>query len=157
MSRTQGGVACADEAMVCAGRAVQEVPLLQPSLLVLDSGHALAAQDEEVLLPGVGVVQAARLARVEYREPDAELRKALRLEVGSLPQRGHVGFEQAPCAERLVRDPGGVSDVHHEPARRHRRKPRPDVLEPRLRYLACHAVECMSECRHVRSSFRATS
>src|SRR5579864_2607636 len=123
-----------------ARRTVQEVPLAQPPLPTLDARNALTAQHEEVLLCGVGVIQTAWLAGVEHRELDPEVLKALRLDVGSLAQDRHVRLEETPGAERLVRHPGGIFDVHHEPARRHRRQTRTDVFEPRLWYLARHAV-----------------
>ena len=101
---------------------MQQVPLLQQPLASLNTRHALTAQHEEVLLCGVRVVETALLARVEHREFDPEVLKALRLDVRSLRQDGHVRLEQAAGAERLIGDPGGVSNVYHKPARRHRRK-----------------------------------
>ena len=86
-------------------------------LLSLNACDALALQHEEVLLGRVGVVEPTGLTGVEHGQLDPELLEALRLKVGPLTQRGHVRLEEATGAERLVRHPGSISDVHDEPAR----------------------------------------
>ena len=90
---------------------MDEVPLTQQPLLALDSCNALALQHKEILFGRVRVVKAARLARIEHGEFDAEVLEAPRLDVRA------ARLEQAASAERLVRDPGSVSDVDCEPAR----------------------------------------
>src|SRR5581483_6486427 len=65
-------VAGTDEAVGRSGRAVEEVPRPQPSLLALDERDALAGQHEEVLLPRVGVVEAARPAGMQDGQLDPE-------------------------------------------------------------------------------------
>ena len=79
----------------------------QRPLLALDQQHALAGEDEEVLLVGLAVVHAARLAGLEHGDRVADLR-----ERASSPSKMHA----AP--KRLVRHPRRLADVDHEPARR---------------------------------------
>ena len=101
-------------------RAVDEVPRLQPPLLALDHEHALAGDDEEVLLARLAVVHAARLAGLEHGDADAEL-----LEVA-------VAFEVRPAAEPLPLPPAGVPRVEHEPARAFCAEALGQLLELRL-------------------------
>src|SRR5581483_673593 len=68
-------VARADEGVQRPGRAMDEIPRLQATLLALDQQHALARQHEEILLRGLGVVEPARLARREHRKRVSELRE----------------------------------------------------------------------------------
>ncbi len=82
---------------------MDEVPGLQAALLTFDHEHALAGDDEEVLLAGLAVVQAA-LTGGDDLDAEAELRPLLPpFEVGVLPAL-------------LASDPGGVARVEHEPA-----------------------------------------
>ena len=71
-------VAGADRDVVGPGRAVQVVPLAHAALLALDDRDALAAEDEEALLGGFGVVAPVGLARHEHVRADPELREAER-------------------------------------------------------------------------------
>ena len=74
-----------DDDVVRPGRAVEEVPRLEVSLLVLDDQDALASQDEEVLLDVLRVVLAVRLARLQHVHADPVVLEAVRgLEVGPL-------------------------------------------------------------------------
>ena len=57
-------VAGADEDVLRHRRAVDEIPRLQAPFLALDHEHALAGDDEEVLLRPLAVVHAGRLARL---------------------------------------------------------------------------------------------
>ena len=52
---------------------MDEVPLAERALLALDEEERLAREDEEVLLVGLPVVHAERLARAEPEQVDAEL------------------------------------------------------------------------------------
>src|SRR5688572_17642838 len=61
--------------MLGPGRAVEEVPRRQGSLLALDDQHALAGQDEKRLLGVLAVVHAHRLAGLEHVDVDPEARK----------------------------------------------------------------------------------
>ena len=98
-------VACADERVRGVRRAVDEVPGFQAPLLALDDEHALAGDHEEVLLTGLAVVHAARLAGPDHGDAHAEL-----LEVA-------VPLEVRPAPEPLAFPPARVSRVEHEPAR----------------------------------------
>jgi hypothetical protein len=100
---------------------VEEVPGSQPPLAALDDRDALAGEHEEILLVVLAVVEAARAALAEHgdRVPD-------------LGKRHLVALDDAGCAELRVPHPGGVADVHDEPAVRHRRPAVPRVLQPRL-------------------------
>src|SRR5439155_6960782 len=68
-------VAAAHEDVLSPGRAVEEVPCTQASLLPFHEYSALARQDEEILLLRLPVVEAVRLTRLEHVQPDAELRE----------------------------------------------------------------------------------
>src|SRR5207302_9547679 len=67
-----GAVSGADEDVLGARRAVDEVPGPEWALLTLHDQHALAGEHEEVLLVLLRVVHAARPARLDdaEREPD---------------------------------------------------------------------------------------
>ena len=54
--------------MIRAGGAVHEVPRAQLPLLAFDQQHALSRQHEEVLLQRLGVIEPARLPRLEHGE-----------------------------------------------------------------------------------------
>src|SRR6185437_3513781 len=95
-------VACPDEDVRRARRAMEEVPGAEMAFLALDDEVALARQHEERLLVRLGVVEAARLAGLEDGEVDADLREATRLELGSVPHHRHVGLEDAAMAEAVV-------------------------------------------------------
>src|SRR6185503_3471718 len=82
------------EDMACPGRAVDEIPLLHVPLLLLDDRRARAAQDEEVLLRLLGVVERRVVARLDHGEVDADL-----LELAAL------GLEKAPLSEPRALDP----------------------------------------------------
>jgi hypothetical protein len=82
---------------------VNEVPGLQAAFLTLDHEHALAGDDEEVLLAALAVVHAP-LTRGYDLDAEAELRPLLpTFEVGVLPAL-------------LAPDPRCVACVEHEPA-----------------------------------------
>src|SRR5919201_2813832 len=68
----------ADEDVLGAGWAVDEVPSPERTLLSLDQEQALAGEDEEVLLARLGVVEPARLARLEHGQREADAREPLR-------------------------------------------------------------------------------
>src|SRR6185503_19224341 len=82
------------EDVACPGRAVDEIPLLHMPLLLLDDRRARAAQDEEVLLRLLGVVERRAVARLDHGEVDADL-----LELAAL------GLEKAPLPEPRALDP----------------------------------------------------
>ncbi len=84
---------------------MDEVPGLQLALLALDHEHALAGDDEEVLLARLAVVHAGGLAGLEHGDAHAELGEVA------------VPFEVSPAAEPLPLPPAGVPRVEHEPAR----------------------------------------
>jgi hypothetical protein len=85
---------------------VHEVPGAQPPLLALDEQQALAAQDEEVLLRPLAVVEAERLPRFEDVQVQAELPEAaLALEVAVEAERAGV----VPAALRGVEDEPAVA------------------------------------------------
>ncbi len=82
---------------------MDEVPGLQAALLTFDHQHALAGDDEEVLLAGLAVVQAVLTGR-ENLDSEAELGPLLLpFEVGVLPAL-------------LASDPRRVARVEDEPA-----------------------------------------
>jgi hypothetical protein len=87
---------------------VEEVPGPQASLLPLDEKPALPCQNEERLLAGLGVVEAA-LARLQDGDVDAQL---CELDLWS-PVLVLEGASRAPAlGEPLL----GVAHVHDEPA-----------------------------------------
>ena len=58
-------------------RRVEEVPLPERHLLVLDDREAFAAEHQEELLGGLVVVERRRLARLEHADVDADVAVAL--------------------------------------------------------------------------------
>jgi hypothetical protein len=100
---------------------VDEVPAAQLPLFALDQQHALAGEDEEVLLVRLPVVAAAGLSGCEHGDREPEL--------GEL----HLAaLEDAAVAEHLAREPGRVAHVDDEPALGRRGEPTACLLEPRL-------------------------
>ena len=81
-------------------------------------GAGTRREHEEVLLAGLRVVHAARLAGLEHGDRVAELR-----------ERRGVTLEDARGAEGLVRHPGGLAHVDDEPAWRDGRQPGGALLE----------------------------
>jgi hypothetical protein len=116
MKMTHGPSPSADEDVLGAGRAVDEVPGLQSALLALDEEQALAGQHEKVLLVRLGVVEPARLSGLDDLERDSELREPVGGEIGPPAKDGHAALEDAPRAEGLVREPRSVLHVDDEPA-----------------------------------------
>src|SRR5262249_32720505 len=101
-----GAVARADDRVLRLRREVREVPGAQAPLLTLDDQQRLAGEHEEVLLVGLPVVHAHRLAGLEDVEVEAELRKGLPLlEVGELAAAGAV----APARLARVQDEPAVA------------------------------------------------
>src|SRR4051794_17602384 len=104
-------VAGADEDVLGARRAVDEVPLPQRVLNPVEDDQARAVQDEEVLLVGLGVVLAVRLAGLHDDDVDARVRPVL-----ALPLE-----EELRAAPRMVegRDLAEVADhaAHQSVAR----------------------------------------
>jgi hypothetical protein len=84
---------------------MKEVPLMQQPLLTLNSRDAFALQHKEVLLGRVRMVEAARLPRIDDSKFEPEVFEVARLDVRA-PR-----LKQAASAERLVFDPGSVSDA----------------------------------------------
>src|SRR6185437_8139281 len=118
-------ITAADEDVLRAGREVHEVPGLDRPLLTFDQQQALAAQDQEVLLPVLGVVVAVRLPRPQNLDVDAvvlEVRRALKGDAG---------------AELVVVHPRGVARVDDEPPLAGRLLAAVAVLHPGLGH---HAV-----------------
>ena len=108
------------------------VPSSELPLLVFHLEQALAGEHEEALLIRLGVIEPARLPGLEHLDRDAELGKAVRGQIGTLTKHGHATLEDAPGSKRIVRQPGGVAEVDHEPAVADRRKARTHVLESRF-------------------------
>src|SRR5436309_835581 len=109
---------------------MDEVPGAQAPLLPLHEQHALAGEDEEVLLLVLAVVEPVRLPRRQNVQPDAELREL-----------GLPALKRALRAGRLLLaafrgQPLGVAHVHDEPAIARGRESRAVVLEPRLGHRA---------------------
>jgi hypothetical protein len=100
---------------------VDEVPGLQPPLLVLDQEDALAAEDEEVLLVRLGVVEAHGRARLEDGQPVADLGK-----------RDGTALEHARRGAVFVGFPLRVAHVDDEPALARGAEPVLRPLEPGL-------------------------
>src|SRR5206468_3247931 len=93
-----------DEDVPGPRRAVDEVPGAKAALLLLDDEHALAGDDEEVLLPFLAVVHAVALSRHEDLNAETEAGPVLTsLQDGVLPAL-------------LAADPRGITGVQHEPA-----------------------------------------
>ena len=118
-------VTAAHEDVLRVGREVHEVPGLDRPLLTFDQQQALAAQDEEVLLPVLRVVVAVRLPRPQHLDVDAvvlEVRRALKGDTR---------------AELVVVEPRGVARVDDEPSLAGRLLAAVAVLHPGLGH---HAV-----------------
>jgi len=60
MRTSQGALSRRDEAMRGVRRAVDEIPGAERPLLALDEQQALAHEDEEALLGGLGVIEQPR-------------------------------------------------------------------------------------------------
>src|SRR3954451_11840719 len=100
----------ADDDVIRARRAVEEVPLSQPPLLALDDEKRLARKDEKVLLVGLPVVHRHGLTRPEHANEHPHLRKLSRpLEFAT---RGHA----------LALEPRRLASVQDKPALPGRRK-----------------------------------
>jgi aminodeoxyfutalosine deaminase len=112
----------ADNRMLCASRAMEEVPPPQRPLLALHDGERLAVEQEEVLLIAFPVVHRQRLARVEHRQADSELRK----------HRPRAS-ETRPFAAAVPHAPLGLPRVQDEPALPDRQESVLRLLERRLR------------------------
>lgn len=67
----RASVTGADDDVLRAGRAVDEVPLPQRPFLTLDDEQCLAGEHDEVLLILLPVVHGHRLAWPEYVQPDS--------------------------------------------------------------------------------------
>ena len=87
-----------DEDVARAGRTVDEVPGAKVPFLLLDDEEALAGENEEILLLGLGVIQAARLPRLEDVEAEAELREEDLLQLRALAQRWTVCLERSSAS-----------------------------------------------------------
>src|SRR5882757_6990903 len=107
--------------MVGAGRAVDEIPGLEWSLLFFDQEQALPGKDEEIFLRGLAVVSPARLAWLQDADGKADLRE------GDV-----VALEDEGVSEDLVRHPAAVADVHDEPAFGCRGEAALGLFEPRF-------------------------
>ena len=92
-----------DEDVLSPGRAVNEVPGFQSSLLTLDHEYALAGDDEEVLLAALAVVHAP-LTRGHDLDAEAELCPLL------------LTFEVDVLPALLASNPRCLTRVEHEPA-----------------------------------------
>ena len=90
---------------------MQEVPLPEHALLVLDDRYRLPGEDEEVLLIGLPVVHRHRLTRFEGDEVDSHLREL------------RFALEPAIRSSSLARTPAGVARVDHEPPVSHGLEP----------------------------------
>src|SRR5439155_14223226 len=99
----RSALAGADDDVRRSGRAVDEVPRLQLPHLVLDDQHALACEDEEILLRVLGVVSPEALPRLEHADVDPELREAV------------LALVDAVDPERIL-VPAGLTRVDDEPA-----------------------------------------
>src|SRR5207302_1063927 len=97
-------LAGADEHVMRPGWAVDEVPGLQAPLLPFDHEHALAGDDEEVLLAALAVVHAVPLPRHEHVDAEAELGPLL------------ATFEVRVLSTCVAVDPRGLAGVEDEPA-----------------------------------------
>ena len=114
--RITHGLCRPDEDVARAGRTVDEVPGAKVPFLLLDDEEALAGENEEILLLGLGVIQAARLPLLEDVEAEAELREEDLLQLRALAQRWTVCLEGAAPAEVGIPHPGRVGGVQDEPA-----------------------------------------
>jgi hypothetical protein len=105
--------------------------LLQSVLLTLDE-HTLAGEDEEALLRGLGMVEAARTAGPEHRKGNPDLREALLVEIGALAQDTPVRLEDTGGPEDLVAYPGCLAHVDYKPAGADRSEAGANILETSL-------------------------
>ena len=96
--------------------AVHEVPGPQVPFLVLDDQHALAHEDQEVLLDRLGVVEGRRLPRRDNADREPGTRLHVLREIRTAPQHEVVGLEDADAAVVVVADPRGFGRVDDEPA-----------------------------------------
>jgi hypothetical protein len=94
----------ADDHVVRAAGAVEEVPGAKRTLLPLDEQQALAGEHEKVLLRTLVVVQADRLPGLENADVDPELAE------------GNLSLEVAVVAEVPGIAPPALARVEHEPA-----------------------------------------
>src|SRR5919197_597337 len=114
-------LARADEDVLGARRAVDEVPRTQAPLLPLDDEQALARQDEEGPLVALALVEPVGLAGVKDVDRIAHLRKLDR-----------VALDDARGAELLARHPRRVAHVDREPPLGRGRQAVLRALHPRL-------------------------
>src|SRR5437764_5650001 len=101
-------------------------------LLTIDEQHALAGQDEEVLLFRCRVVERVRLAWPDHVQHQAQLREHDRRELRMAVNDPGTRLERASRAELLVRHPRRIGNVDDEPAVASRHETRVDRLETRL-------------------------
>jgi hypothetical protein len=92
--------------------------------LVLDDQHALAHQDEEVLLDRLCVVAGHWVSRGHDADREPGVRLLVLGEIGTPLQHDIVGLEDADAAVPFVVRPGGVRGVDDEPSRCDGREPR---------------------------------
>src|SRR5579859_7887672 len=102
-------VAGRDQCVAGARWAVDEIPRLEWAFDALDYKRAATAEDEEVLLPRLIVVERHRPAGRDPVERDSEL----------VEMRLPLAAEPAPRPEVVVH-PSRIPAIDHEPARGHR-------------------------------------
>jgi hypothetical protein len=124
---------------------MEEVPRSKPALFLLDNRHALAREDEEILLARIGVIEAARLPRQQDGQCEADLVEPVALEIGSPTHGRPTALENSPEPERLVGEPRCVADVEDEPSVGDRDEARLSSLEVRLLRRAQLAVACSTD------------
>ena len=115
--------------MLGSWRTVHEVPGAERPLLAFHQQPALAGEHEKGFLVRLGVVEAARLSRLEDGETDAEVGKRPRVQVRALSQHGRAALEDAAVPERIVAEPCRIPHVDDEPAVADRREASADVFE----------------------------
>src|SRR5690242_8781257 len=98
-----------DDRVVCAGRAVHEVPGPQRPLLAFDDQDRLTGQDEEVLLIGLPVIHRHRLTGGEPCQVDPQL-----VEVAAAVQFGALELAEDSSPGSL--QPLRLASIEHEPA-----------------------------------------
>ena len=101
----RGLVTRADDHVLRARRAVEEVPRAQWTLLTFDDEEALSAEHEKALLSGLLVVHRHRLSRRQDVEVDTEV-----------VERRVVSSFEPTVATELVVEPRRVAGVDDEPA-----------------------------------------
>ena len=115
----------ADEHVLRVRRAMHQVPRTQLPHFALHNQGRFPRDDEEVLLVGLPVVHAHRLARPEHERIDAEL--------GGVPAPAfEVVGDDADGAAAVGVTPLGVAHVEDVPASALRREPVLGLLELRL-------------------------